>query len=97
MDSPHNRNALSSALMEQLLAALAAAADDASVRVVVLTHRGPVFCSGADLRETAAATAGKGTVPAARLGEVFAAIWEHPKPVIARVGGPARAGGLGLI
>ena len=31
------------------------------------------------------------------MGEVLAAIWESPKPVVARVGGPARAGGLGLI
>jgi methylglutaconyl-CoA hydratase len=31
------------------------------------------------------------------MGEVFAAIWESPKPVVARVGGPARAGGLGLV
>ena len=31
------------------------------------------------------------------LGDVLAAIWDCPKPVLARVGGPARAGGLGLI
>ena len=31
------------------------------------------------------------------LADVLAAIWEFPKPVVARVGGPARAGGLGLI
>ena len=36
-------------------------------------------------------------MPAGRLGDVLAAIWECPKPVVARVGGPARAGGLGLI
>jgi methylglutaconyl-CoA hydratase len=36
-------------------------------------------------------------VPAARLGELLAAITECPKPVLARVAGPARAGGLGLI
>jgi methylglutaconyl-CoA hydratase len=96
LDSPHNRNALSTPLMTQLLAALAASVADDSVRVVVLSHTGPVFCSGADLKETAAAYA-SGTVPAAMLGDVLAAIWECPKPVVARVGGPARAGGLGLI
>jgi methylglutaconyl-CoA hydratase len=62
----------------------------------VLSHTGPVFCSGADLKETAAAY-DSGTVPAGMLGDVLAAIWECPKPVVARVGGPARAGGLGLI
>jgi methylglutaconyl-CoA hydratase len=96
LDSPHNRNALSTPLMTQLLAALAAAVADEAVRVVVLSHTGPVFSSGADLKETAAAYA-SGTVPAGLLGEALAAVWECPKPVVARVGGPARAGGLGLI
>jgi methylglutaconyl-CoA hydratase len=96
LDSPHNRNALSTALIGELLAALAAASADRSVRVIVISHTGPVFCSGADLRETAAAT-GAGEVPVSRLGEVLAAIWESSKPVLARVGGPARAGGIGLI
>ncbi|MET7420581.1 enoyl-CoA hydratase-related protein [Dactylosporangium sp. NPDC005555] len=96
LDSPTNRNALSTGLIEELLAALAAAAGDDTVRVVVLTHTGPVFCSGADLKETAAAF-GSGRPPINRLGEVLTAIWECPKPVVARLTGPARAGGLGLI
>jgi methylglutaconyl-CoA hydratase len=97
LDSPSNRNALSSALIDQLLAALRAAEDDALVRAVVLSHTGPVFCSGADLKETAAALASGGPPPVGRLGEVLTAIWEGRKPVVARVAGPARAGGLGLI
>jgi methylglutaconyl-CoA hydratase len=116
LDSPHNRNALSSALIAQLLAGIAAAGADDSVRVIVLSHTGPVFCSGADLKETAQAFAdgdlsgssrGAGhaepersqerTIPAARLGDVLVELWESPKPVLARVAGPARAGGLGLV
>jgi methylglutaconyl-CoA hydratase len=97
LDSPHNRNALSRPLMTQLLAALAAVVADPTVRVVVLTHAGPAFCSGADLKETAEAYAGTGPLPTELLGEVLATVWECPKPVMARVGGPARAGGLGLI
>ena len=96
LDSPHNRNALSTPLMTQLLAGLDAAVADDTVRVIVLDHTGPVFCSGADLKETAAAYA-SGTVPAGMLGDVLAAVWQCPKPVLARVAGPARAGGLGLI
>ncbi|MFI1197621.1 enoyl-CoA hydratase-related protein [Micromonospora sp. NPDC020750] len=96
LNSPHNRNALSTPLMTELLAGLSAAVADDAVRVVVLDHTGPVFCSGADLKETAAAYAG-GSVPAGMLGDVLAAVWECPKPVVARVAGPARAGGLGLI
>src|SRR5574342_1055751 len=96
LDSPRNRNALSSALIDELVAALASARDDERVRVIVLTHTGPVFCSGADLKETAAAL-DSGAIPAARMGEALAAVWQSAKPVLARVGGPARAGGLGLV
>lgn len=96
LDSPQNRNALSTPLMTQLLDALAAAVADDAVRVVVLDHTGPVFCSGADLKETAAAYA-NGTVPAGMLADVLVAVRECPKPVVARIAGPARAGGLGLI
>jgi len=96
LDSPTNRNALSSALISQLLDALAGAVADPAVRIVVLSHTGPAFCSGADLAETEAARA-TGELPAARMGELLQAVWECPKPVVARVGGPARAGGLGLV
>ncbi|MGC4895229.1 enoyl-CoA hydratase-related protein [Micromonospora sp. DT31] len=96
LDSPHNRNALSTPLMTELLAGLAAAVADDAVRAIVLDHAGPVFCSGADLKETAAAYA-SGTVPAGMLGDVLVALRDCPKPVVAKVAGPARAGGLGLI
>jgi methylglutaconyl-CoA hydratase len=96
LDSPHNRNALSTALVAQLLEALAAAVADETVRAVVLTHAGPVFCSGADLKETAVALA-TGDLPVSRVGELLVAVWESPKPVVARLAGPARAGGLGLV
>ncbi|MBU2669748.1 enoyl-CoA hydratase/isomerase family protein [Actinoplanes bogorensis] len=96
LDSPANRNALSTPLMTELLEALGEAFTDNAVRAVVLTHTGPVFCSGADLKETAAARA-DGRVPAEMIADVLGALWEFPKPVVARVAGPARAGGLGLI
>jgi methylglutaconyl-CoA hydratase len=96
LDSPANRNALSTPLMRELLDGLSAALTDTAVRAVVLSHTGPVFCSGVDLKETAEARA-DGRIPAELLGDVLAAIWEFPKPVVACVGGPARAGGLGLI
>jgi methylglutaconyl-CoA hydratase len=96
LDSPANRNALSTPLMRELLDALGAALTDPAVRAVVISHTGPVFCSGADLKETAEARE-SGRVPAEMLADVLAAIWEFPKPVLARIAGPARAGGLGLI
>jgi methylglutaconyl-CoA hydratase len=96
LDSPANRNALSAQLMRELLAGLSAAVTDPAVRAVVISHTGPVFCSGADLKETAEARE-SGRIPAELLADVLAAIWEFPKPVLARIAGPARAGGLGLI
>lgn len=96
LDSPHNRNALSTPLMTQLRDGLAAAATDGDVRVVVLDHTGPVFSSGVDLKETEAARA-SGTVPAAMMADLLGEVWDFPKPVVARVAGPARAGALGLI
>jgi len=96
LDSPGNRNALSTPLMHDLLDALGEALTDPAVRVVVLSHTGSVFCSGADLKETAAARE-SGRVPAGMIADLLAALWEFPKPIVARVAGPARAGGLGLI
>ncbi|MFC4072372.1 enoyl-CoA hydratase-related protein [Actinoplanes subglobosus] len=96
IDNPASRNALSTALLGQLLDALAASAADPESRVVVLTHEGPVFSSGVDLKETAAAGPGD-RLPAEMLADVLAVLWEFGKPVIARIAGPARAGGLGLI
>ncbi len=96
LDSPANRNALSTPLMRQLLDLLGEALVDPAVRAVVISHTGPVFCSGADLKETAEAR-DSGRVPSEMLADVLAALWEFPKPVVARIAGPARAGGLGLI
>lgn len=96
LDSPHNRNALSTPLMTQLRAGLADAIADPAVRVVVLDHTGPVFCSGADLKETEQARRA-GQPPVAMLADVLAELWECPKPVVARIAGPARAGGIGLV
>jgi len=95
LDSPSNRNALSTRLRRELLAHLRRCAQDDAVRVVVLTHTGTVFCSGMDLRESRGAQASDQGVN--EFPHILQTIWQHPKPVIARVAGPARAGGIGLI
>lgn len=94
LDSPTNRNALSAAIRVQLLSALEDAANDDRARVVVLSHTGPVFCSGMDLKETA--TAAVGSQGVRELPRILQTIARCPKPVVARVGGPARAGGVGI-
>lgn len=86
LDSPENRNALSAQLVDELLTHLRALGDE--THVVVLTHTGPAFCAGADLKSP-------GTrVP---LPDVLKTLWELPQPVVARVGGHVRAGGVGLV
>jgi methylglutaconyl-CoA hydratase len=90
LDSPHNRNALSARLLEELDLALRDATGDAEVRAIVLTGSGTVFCSGADLAEG-------GSAAPNRMPDILTCITESPVPVIARVNGHARAGGLGLI
>ncbi|WP_431233569.1 enoyl-CoA hydratase family protein [Mycolicibacterium psychrotolerans] len=98
LDSPHNRNALSARLVEQLHAGLRAAAADSAVRTVVLGHTGGTFCAGADLSEASDGdpfdmTAARGREMAALLR----AIVESPMPVVAAIDGHVRAGGLGLV
>jgi|SRR5690625_905450 len=100
LDSQHNRNAISTALVEQLHSALDRAAGEDSARVVVLGHAGGTFCAGADLSE---ASSGQGSPEqqAAERTRIFLgllrAIISHPKPVIAAVDGHVRAGGMGLV
>ncbi|WP_184080303.1 enoyl-CoA hydratase-related protein [Nocardiopsis mwathae] len=98
LDSPHNRNALSARLRTELADGLAAALADDAVRAVLLTASGPAFCAGADLKEVAAERAGREPDPAAPgMPELFSAIMDADKPVVARLNGPARAGGIGLV
>ncbi|WP_205328002.1 enoyl-CoA hydratase/isomerase family protein [Glycomyces sp. YM15] len=96
LNAPERRNALSIHLIAELRSALARAVADRDVRVIVLDHAGPVFCAGADLKESVAAH-GLAGLPAAHLAEALADIAEAPKPVVAVVRGAARGGGLGLI
>ncbi|MGW9247298.1 enoyl-CoA hydratase family protein [Streptomyces badius] len=88
LDSPANRNALSTALVGQLREAVAGCAADDTVRAVVLTHTGSTFCAGADLTAP--------PEPEAFVG-LMREIVALPKPVVARVTGHVRAGGLGLL
>jgi enoyl-CoA hydratase len=101
LNSPHNRNALSTTLVSQLHQGLRDAAADPAVRAVVLGHTGNTFCAGADLSEGSAATgADPGEMAAERARETAAllrAIVESPRPVIVAVDGHVRAGGMGLV
>lgn len=97
LDSPHNHNALSTALVEQLHRGF----DDAvaaGARVVVLGHTGRTFCAGADLSEAAGRDPGDIAVDRAReMTRLLRVILESPVAVIAAVDGHVRAGGMGLV
>jgi enoyl-CoA hydratase len=99
INRPEQRNTLNPTVIEGLLDAFRRAAEDDSVRSVVLTGAGDrAFCAGADLG---------GMHPAGgrvqehlrrgRIGELLTALPSHPKPVLARVNGHALAGGFGLM
>jgi enoyl-CoA hydratase len=98
LDSPDNRNALSTGLVNQLHQGLTDAAEEAGVRAVVLDHTGGTFCAGADLTEAAGRDPGDLAVDRAReLTHLLRRILKLPMPVIAAVDGHVRAGGLGLV
>ncbi|NNE12964.1 MAG: enoyl-CoA hydratase [Ilumatobacter sp.] len=100
LDSPHNRNALSRQLVRELADAIARAEHD-DARAIVLTHDGPAFCAGADLKERPTDSAGggvnDGTNTSAAFVEIMTRLMETPRPTIAAVRGAVRAGGIGLM
>jgi enoyl-CoA hydratase len=90
LDDPDTRNALSDALLGELLGALEAARDDGAVRCVVLASTHPtVFSSGGDLANFA-------TADTTLFPRVFELIAQLGKPVICAAGGHVLAGALGL-
>jgi enoyl-CoA hydratase len=98
LNSPHNRNALSSALVSQLHQGLRDAAADPEVRAVVLGHTGNTFCAGADLGEASGGDPSEAAADRAREGAaLMRAIVSSPLPVIAAIDGHVRAGGMGLV
>ena len=94
LDSPRNRNALSAQLVSELHKRIETAEADAAARAIVLTHTGTTFCAGADLSE---ARNGPMSGTASTLLQLIRAFIDCPKPVVARIDGNVRAGGLGLI
>ena len=94
LDSQHNRNALSRRLVAELFAALEAAEADPEVRVVLVRAAGKVFCSGADLSEATADGMEEG---ARRIVALQRFVVTMSKPVVLRLHGAVRAGGIGLV
>lgn len=91
--SPRNRNALSAQLLEEFVEALSGLSRE-DVRVAVISAEGPTFCAGADLQAVA-----RGEMEPILRGivEVQRLMVQSDKPVVGRVQGATRAGGLGII
>jgi methylglutaconyl-CoA hydratase len=94
LDSPHNRNALSRQLVGELFAHLDSAEADAEVKVVLIRAEGRTFCSGADLSEASEDGMEKA---AGVLVELQRRIASLSKPVVTRLHGNVRAGGIGIV
>ncbi len=94
LDSPHNRNALSRQLVTELFARLESAEADGAVKVVLVRSSGRVFCSGADLTEASTQGMEQGAKEIVRLQRLIVTMG---KPVVVEVGGPVRAGGIGIV
>ncbi len=91
LNRPDRGNAFDQTMLDELGAAMAEAAADARVRLVVIAAAGRHFCTGADMRAR-----GAGAPAGLTLNEVLALIDGCPKPVIGVVEGGCLGGGLGL-
>jgi len=100
LDRPEVRNAFDDALIGRLHESFLSLAEDDAVRAVVLAGNGPAFCAGADLnwmKRMAGYSYEENLADARALAEMLAALDRMGKPTIARVHGPAFAGGTGLV
>jgi enoyl-CoA hydratase/carnithine racemase len=97
LDRPEKRNALSLALMEELIGVLEAVAERADVRAVVLQGAGPGFCAGHDLGEMVGRDVPFYQRLFERCSELMELVHRIPQPVIAKVHGIATAAGCQLV
>jgi methylglutaconyl-CoA hydratase len=100
LNRPEVRNAFDDSLISALRKAFDDVGGDPSVRAVVLAGNGPAFCAGADLnwmKRMAGYGYEQNLADAQALADMLAALDRMPKPTVARVHGPAFAGGTGLV
>ncbi|MEM2983171.1 MAG: enoyl-CoA hydratase/isomerase family protein [Candidatus Bathyarchaeia archaeon] len=93
LNRPDKRNALSTQLREEIVRCLDALEGDESIKVVVLTGKGPSFCAGFDLKEFAS---GNMDEILAQARAYHHKVYTFMKPIVASINGPALAGGMDL-
>lgn len=100
LNRPDVHNALNAGLIADVTNCFEELAEDADVRVIVLTGEGRSFCAGADIgymRDASNFTYEENLEDARRLAAMFRAVEACPKPVVAAVRGAAIGGGAGLV
>ncbi len=98
LNRPEKRNAVSTQMISDLLAALDET-ERSPARVAIVTGAGKAFCSGMDIEMLAAIATqspAQHSADSRRMATMFRRIWSFPKPLIAAVNGPAIAGGCGI-
>jgi methylglutaconyl-CoA hydratase len=100
LNRPEVRNAFDDVLISNLTKVFLDIEKDDSVRVMVLTGAGSAFCAGADLnwmKRMAGYGYEDNLKDAQALAEMLKTLDRMTKPTVARVHGPAYAGGVGLV
>jgi len=100
LNRPDVRNAFDDVLIGELTSTFATLAANPSVRAIVLTGAGTIFCAGADvnwMKQSVTYTQAQNKEDALRMSAMFRAIDECPKAVIGRVNGTCLGGGMGLV
>jgi methylglutaconyl-CoA hydratase len=98
LSRPEKRNAISRAMIDELIAVLEEF-ETGATRVVILTGAGKAFCAGMDLEALSAIAAyspEENLEDSRRMARLFRSLYFFPKPLIAAVNGPAIAGGTGI-
>lgn len=99
LNRPEKRNSLHPFLIEQLKSKLVEVEKDDSVKTLIITGAGNVFCAGADLeylQQISKNSSIENYNDSKSIAELFLMIYEFPKPTIAAVNGAAIAGGCGV-
>jgi len=100
LNRPEVRNAFDDALIADLTGVFRELEKDDAVKAVVLAGAGSAFCAGADLnwmKRMAGYGYEQNLADAKALAEMLRTLDRLSKPTVARVHGPAYAGGVGLV